>query len=549
MKLFKKFLIWLAIALGVLVAAFLAVFAYMYFAPGTSVLGFEYVLSKDNTQKTYTESTDLSVSGLQALEIVTDRTDIFICPNAESRELKVERYFDFSGFTKSVNANLSVLETIEKRSFDEKTTAFDKTFRIVVNEPSGWVSKNNSKIVVRVPTEIDINTIYAKSNGGNIYYYSDVEKVDGYLKCSDLYLKTDDSGIINITSLREVANYYLTSGDGNVIFNQEGTVSCTEDMKFYTNRGVLDIDTTLKVRNLYINSNNSKIGPQVNVYNLDGNLNVNAKSGRYKISTIGSVAKPKLVAMNLENAEINFGTVNARVSILADTNDVNNKVYINNLFAAEKENNFNIGSGSLTINKLVGNIAADLSSGNINILEADHLSSVYVYSTSGDINVKYKEYAEDNYNTKLIILTHTGDVDISNISCSSEITVLENSANSRLNLSYCAVANKNGTGLEHFIKAKDRKVNFAVTTNSEAFKCRLLTTTDIKYTGTAFAIKVLESDADYLLNQNEYKDHYKNNYRVGYVLDDLSGPINDYITYGKILIETTNDIYVSEKSN
>ena len=176
MKLFKKFLIWLAIALGILLACFLGIFAYMYFAPGNSVLGYEYVLTNDKTTKTYNNSTELSVGSINALEILTTSCDIYIFPNTESGELKIERNLNFSGLAKSVNAKLKVNESIDKRSFEEKETQFS-TFRVVVNEPTGWVSSNKSYIVVRVPTNININTIYAKSDGGNVYYNSNNEIV------------------------------------------------------------------------------------------------------------------------------------------------------------------------------------------------------------------------------------------------------------------------------------------------------------------------------------------------------------------------------------
>ena len=143
MKTFKKFLIWLAIAVGILIAIVLGIFAFMYFAPGNSVLGYEYVLTNDKTSKTFNSSTELSVGSINALEIQTSASDIYILPNTQSGELKIERNLNFSGLAKSVNARLNVLESIETKSFEEKENEYS-TFRILVDEPTGWVSANKS---------------------------------------------------------------------------------------------------------------------------------------------------------------------------------------------------------------------------------------------------------------------------------------------------------------------------------------------------------------------------------------------------------------------
>ena len=48
MKAFKKFLIYLACIVGIILLVVLFGFAILYFAPGTSILGYEYVLYNKN---------------------------------------------------------------------------------------------------------------------------------------------------------------------------------------------------------------------------------------------------------------------------------------------------------------------------------------------------------------------------------------------------------------------------------------------------------------------------------------------------------------------
>ena len=80
-KFFKKFFIYLAFIVGILLVAVLACLAFMYFSPGTSILGYEYVLYTNREKTTYTTSTPVSISGVQAIEVITEMTDVYIVPN------------------------------------------------------------------------------------------------------------------------------------------------------------------------------------------------------------------------------------------------------------------------------------------------------------------------------------------------------------------------------------------------------------------------------------------------------------------------------------
>jgi len=544
MKLFKKFLIWLAIALGILLVCFLGMFAFMYFSPGSSILGYEYVLTNDKTVTTYDKTTDLSVEFIEALEVTTNKADIYILPNTESEELKIERRLVFSGLARSVNADLNVLETIETKSFEEKENTYS-TFRVVVNEPTGWISENLSYVVVRVPTNITLNTIYAKSNGGDVYYISD--KDESILTCSDLYLKTSHLGLIDIKNNQPINNYYLTSGEGRVVFSQTDNIAC-ENMKFYTNTGALDItnangDATLNLNCLYIYSNNDKIGPKVVINKLNGNLNIDAKDGYYKINEIGSFSNNKTIAITLAESDIKFGTVYGYISLLSNSTNAKNNIEISNLNYTAQTHTFETGRGHLKIHSLTGNVAVDATSGDVSIAEATATSSVYVYTTSGDINVNYIKSKDNNKNTNLTAITHTGDVNISNMSCSSNIRIMENSSHSSLNIGYCAVA-----FVDHVVEAKNRKVNLKVTSLENKLRFRLLTTKAIQYIGPEVAYDILRGDPDYLLETIGY-ENFDFSYRFGYVPDEdenTNQGNNSFHLWGKILIYTTNDIFVQE---
>ena len=72
MKAWKKLLIYLAFILGILLVVVLICFAIMFFSPGTSILGYEYVLYNKKEVKEYTIATYPSISQMQAIEIITE---------------------------------------------------------------------------------------------------------------------------------------------------------------------------------------------------------------------------------------------------------------------------------------------------------------------------------------------------------------------------------------------------------------------------------------------------------------------------------------------
>lgn len=545
MKTFKKFLIWLAIAVGILIAIVLGIFAFMYFAPGNSVLGYEYVLTNDKTSKTFNSSTELSVGSINALEIQTTASDIYILPNTQSGELKIEKNLNFSGLAKSVNARLNVLETIENKSFEEKENEYS-TFRILVDEPTGWVSANNSYILVRVPTNININTIYAKSNGGDVFYVSNSD--DAVLKCDDLYLKTSGSGVIDINNSQQISNYYLTSGDGRVKFSQNDTITC-EQIKFYTNRGTFNMtnpsnSAVLNVNNFSVYSTEAKIGPQIIINKLNGNLNVEAQNGYYKINEIGSFSNSKVVALTLTKSNINFGNVYGFVSLLSNSGKPENNVSISNLtYADALTHTFEIGKGNLNISSLTGNIAVNASSGAVDIAQATATSNIYAYTTSGNVSINYAQSAENNKLTTLKVITHTGNVNLSNVSCGVQVKIMENSANSALNLGFCAKAT-----VESVVEAKNRKVNVTVTTLENRLRFRILSTKAVQFLGPKIGEDILSGDHDYLLETVGY-ENFAYSYRIGYVKDESVGTHyenNSFNMWGKLLVYTTNDVVVEE---
>lgn len=564
MKFFKKFLIYLAVILGGLVVVALGIFAYMYFAPNSPVLGLEYVSYKEKQSKTYTTSTELSVSGVKGVEIITEISDIYIFPNNNSDEIVVAQDQRFSGLAKSINSDLTLSVDVKNKSFEEKTTAL-KTFSVVVDEPAGWISKNNSYVAIYIPDSLAVDTIYAKSQSGNVFYASHNEE-GAILKCVNLYLKTYGAGKIDISNKQNslsdggISNYYLSTGSGNVVFNDTTSIEA-ETVKFSTDSGDLKItnstkDAVLKLSNgLYVTSNDSRRGPSVILNKLVGDLHVDAKNGYYKIDEIGAYGTYKSVAMTVSKSEINFGTVYGYVSILSHTAECENNISIDSLnYILENNysaniNNFETGRGNVVINSLKGDVAIDASTGSVNIKKADVESDIYTYSTSGSVYIKY-DYVEDydNADTDLKVITKTGNINLVNVSCLLEVKVQSQSANSSLNVAFSNVSYS--MLYDNIIEAGNRNVRLKLVGISDYLQFRIASTgvVELKPGVVGADISTPKSaqgatNDDYLLGYQQY-DGYTHSYRIGYTTTNETYLEKLFNSWGVLCIKNVGKISI-----
>ena len=558
-KFFKKFFIYLAFIIGILLVAVLACLAFMYFSPGTSVLGYEYVLYTNKTKDSYTTETALSINGIQAIEIVTGMTDVYIKPNKTSNEILVSHSEGLSGFCKSLNSDLNLSTKVVNKSFEESTTVY-KTFSINIDEPSGWIAKSNAYVYVYIPEELSINTIYVKSNGGNINYTSEVvyeekdpenEKqeieITKVLECVNLYMKTGDYGKLSIDTKNGISNFYLQTNLGKVDFLDVTTINANT-LKFETNSGLFsltnkDKTATLNLTNtLEIISYDDYTGPTIKIDNLNANLKVTANKGSYTINQIGSQGNNKTIAMTMNKGYVDFGKVYGYVSILSQGNEIENKVTIDELEYVGATNTIESGAGYINVKKLNGNASFDSTSGNISVGNATVISNIYAYSTSGNINIAYVGSTANNKDTNLIVLTKTGGINLKNISCSLDVQVLSNSKAS-LDITFTAVSHTDNT-----IDAKNRKVNIILKGVSDSLQSRLVCTKEVSIAeNTAGQLISSVTDQDYLVNLPEYTD-YSKAYRLGYTKDDSNYNTNAYDRWGKILLKTTGDVLVSSMS-
>ena len=569
MKGFKRFLVYLGIFVAIIIAAVLMCIAVMYFSPGTSILGYQYILYNKYNEETISIASGSGYEDVQAFEIKTGVTDVYIYPNLISNEIEIKHNQGLSGFVKTYSAGLNLTKSYSVKTFEDVNGQV-KTFTIEIEEPSGWVSDNDAYVSVYLPSLKNFDVLFVSTNGGTIDFFEEkeynVEGVDEPVKTTlsfeNYFLKTENyADIVMHENFGLNSSYYFTTDKGDVVFdvekhegyaldknNQPVTMVykylTVDTMKFTTNSGGFTFTTidglgSFSANNFIVRSYGDNIGPYIKINNLNvENFDVRADFGSFYIDNINAIANSDevpLVIMTLKNTTVNFGEVNGKVSILSEGNNVKNNIYINKLSNNDGINAFESGAGNIKINNLEGDASLDATSGNITVSSATVSSNIYAYTSSGSINIKYIFNRANNSTTKLTVITHTGNINLTNISCLLEVQVLSNSASSKLDLTFSAVVYQEG-GNDNIINAKNRDVNILLKGRSDYLQFRILSLEDVVIKNTP-GKEIERVDEDYLLTYSKYSDYTKM-YRVGYSKNETTYNEHDFDEWGKLLIST-----------
>ncbi len=553
MKTFKKSLVYILIVLFALIAIVLGTFAVMYFAPGTVVLGYEYVLCNNSQIREYTTETELSVENVEAVEIQTNMADIYVYPNAESNQIKVVEMLKFSGFVKQINSATSVDVSVVNKMFPQ-SSSYQKTFSISITEPTGWVSKNGSYVKVYIPENLNIETLFINSNEGDIKYTSDVG--ENNISFNDVYLQTSNYGKVFINNKQPVNNYYLSTGYSTLTFEDTNTITANK-IQFQTKSGNFVFSneassaTLNLVNGLYVSSTDDGSGPSIRVDNLNADLIVDSKKGYFNIGQIGQEADPKKIALSINGGNINFKKVFGNLSILTGEGNIQNNVSIENFKSTNLSNIIEAGNGNVSVQNVDASLSVETNSGNINLKKVAYDKAIAACSNSGDINIDYNFYAGKVEGSALNVITSTGNINLNNVSCKFDIKVLKPSSNKSLNINFSAIAEH-----DNKIDAADRNVNFVIVgTGGGTYKFRVLTTKTLEIADATVASEIVNTspqDRDNLVTTDEESVYYgyNHNYRVGYIKSEIDDvyTLNEYTTGGKILVKTQGSAKISSQS-
>ncbi|NCB48181.1 MAG: hypothetical protein EOM55_00920 [Clostridia bacterium] len=541
-KIPKSFTISLLVFLGSLIAIIAVSFCVMFFSPGTEILGYQYISYTNPMTRTYTESSSVSLSNINAIKIITNSSAISVNAGQTNSQIYVNYSRNIYGIVRSENSEIIFSDyVITNGSFEEdEINGTYRTLIIDITEPTGFVSSSDSIVQVYLPSNILFEVVYLSSENGNIIYNSTSQEKN--ISASNLYLMSS-GGDVTINNTQTCDNYYLKTKEGKVTFSS-ASISANK-VKFESEGGSLNLtnstnDATITVTDgLYIKSTGNTF---VCVNVLNGNLNIESQSGTFSFGQIGTSSSEKVVSVSSAQSTLNFGTVYGTLNAFSNDGVGNSTMTVAKLVnTSENIDSISSGSGNVVIEEINSPlISISSTTGNIYLQKVSTTTSVYSYSTSGIISVSYIESSTRKPETKVKVFSKTGSISLSNISGFFEVQVLENSSFSRLDIVLCAVCYEAGNEHTNIILAKNRNINLTFKGYENDLICRILSFREVLFVDSSTS-QVLDGDFDYILD--DYSG-YNYQYRVGYV-QPTNGVGAVYDGKGKIFLTNTENVVIS----
>ncbi len=556
MNFFKKFLLYFFIIVGAVVAIVGIVLAVMYFAPGTQVLGYEFLNYNQTKLVEFTAETNIKPTDFEAIEVNSKATQVYFLPSDKADVVYYTHREGMSGFVRVATSSLYVSAEVVEKSYSEE--ADGQTYRtLVLNvvEPEGvLMSQNNPILTVYLPSTL--NVLSANTEKGNIAFttLNKTKETEFTTLATKFYANSKNGGDIFIKNPTGTNNYYLYSTTGNVSFENPVTVDAS--VKFTTDTGKLTFSNPDP-------SSNSKLTGDLEVYSyidnkgptIDfsgavlGNVKVVADYVNLKISGgIGQKEAQTSFAITTDKSEINIlSTVYARMTLASKSTQNANNVTIDGLYydATEDEHILDVGLGSVTLGTTIGAVGIDATTGNVKVSNA--YDDVKIVTTMGDIFVAYNPDAEFDgapraVSGDLTIDTDEGNVEVKNLRGSLNVKVNSLKSEPKMDVHFLDIRK------DSLISAKTRRVNITTTASEKieaGYICRLLLTIGNADFGLSSGQRseITSGDYDFIDGEN-----YNAQYRLGYAKsqDDevyTGGLFNG--SYGKIVVNTSGKVYVS----
>ncbi len=542
-KKLPKYVSILLITIGLVLVFFIAAIGIMFFLPGTSILGFQYVSYTTPLTRTYTASSPISILNLKAVKIITDQSAVYVEAGANDSQISVNFNRKIYGFVKNQNSALIYKDDIVSDQTFEEDVAGYKTLVINISEPSGLIATGDSFVKVFLPSDISFDIIYLSSDHGALNYNSFANEKT--ITAKNLYLTSTDKDIF-INNTQPCDNYYLKTSSGKVQF-QNSTVTAKK-LKFESTSGSLNFtnsssDATLNLQNGMIVKSTGNVSVFVNT--LLGDLNIDAKvGGMFYFNNIGASGSYKIVTVHSISSTLHFGTLYGALNVSGNENVEKNTVSVTKLVSGNgATSTINSGSGAVNIEEADAEIlSVSSTSGYISLRKLSVDTSLNIYSLSGAISISYIEDNTSHPNTIIKVFTQFGNISLSNISAFYEIEVLENSGTARLDIVLSAVCHDAGNTRDNIILARNRNVNLTLKGYQNDLICRILSQKPMFFADSS-TTQVEADDYDYILDNSDY-ENYDYEYRVGY-----NKPENEvgaiYEGKGKVLVEGSGTVTIN----
>ena len=531
MKGVKNFWIWFGIIVLVCLLLLGACFGIMYLKPGTSLLGLKYISVQTKQTFVYSSSSDYSLEEVDSIYIRTDRSNIKFSLGRFNNFMEVIYENNYGGFSRSDGSSTYTDSIVN--------SGYNRTLNIITEENYTDLVSGESTINVLLPKNYNFSKITAITGTGSINFCS---KNDDYaISIGEIALSTGKYGDINMGQTGNVSNLTFNTYIGSVVFSGISEISANK-IEFNTASGSFLLDekeeTQLSTTNGFVVSSTGKAN--VKISKLLSSLRLNAVAGSYSFDSIGDEGEDREVIVNADNINFSAGKIYGYVSFL-DRNSyyVKNIISINELISTTDEpSSFIVGEGYLGISKIDTNLSASSTKGNISLNNINPQNSIYVFSESGDIYVKYRRSELSVNTTTTKVLSKTGNVNLENISGVLYLEILSPSENKTLNVSFNALCGNK----EDKIISKDRTPVLIWQGNSDDLICSMFAKGRASFVTQSGAPSIFGSEVtsedffEYMLN--EYPT-YSHQYRVGYQKGSLQ-----YASAGKLFVDGSKDIRV-----
>lgn len=525
----KKFWIIIGIiALSVLLIIG-ACFAFLYFKPGSSILGLKYVNVENRRDYVYRQDSDHPIADVDELYINTERCNITFLVSGYEDVMNVTHINKFAGFTRDEGTSSYSASVVPKGT--------KNIFNIYTSEKYEGLSSQESFLYIYLPTSYSFTKITAISQYGNISITTFGGDVD--IPVDNIILSTANEGNIYVNRLGTTNNVSFATTLGDVVFNQDSSVSFNK-VEFNTKSGSFKLKnstgTILNATDKFVV--NASGNASINIGLLNSNLELNAQGGDYFFDIIGSESDEKDVIVSGNNINFAAQQIYGMVSLYDnDSVNVSNKISINAIDST-RASVFTIGKGSARIKKVRADISISSTSGSIYLSEVDADCDVYAYSISGPIRIDYVEADGTHATTNTRVISKTGGIQLNNISGKLYVEVLGNSKTSNLAIAFNAIYNVE----DNFIISKDRDLALTWSGNSDALICRLYTKNLASFYTASGAVSTLGSEvttSDVLEHDLEDYPDYSHQYRIGYGKGSLK-----YAQAGKLFVDSSRDINI-----
>ena len=546
MSFFKKFLLYLLIIVGAVVAIIATVLAIMYFAPGTKVLGYQYSIYNAEKKVEFDSTTTIKPTDFEAIEVNSNLTKVFFKPSDKENTVYYIHREGLSGFVKVENSKLYVSAKVENKSFSEESGGTKyKTLVLDVIEPQGVALSENSPIItVFVPSNLKI--LSANTDKAEIGFVT--KNGDFETNVEKFYANSTAGGNILIREPKYTKNYYLYSTTGSVTFENPEVVNA--NVKYTTDNGKLSFvngDKAQLTGNLEVYSYLENKGPKLEFGKINGNVKITADYVDFSAKQVGLKENQSSLAITTNQSVINVNNIYARFTLASKNTKNRNEVTIGRLYYDKTADDhiLDVGMGSIAISDTVGAVGIDATSGNVAINNA--YDNVKIATTTGNIFVKFNpdamlDGADRAVQGNLIIDTDEGNVEIKNNRGELNIKTTSVKADLKMDIHYLDIKK------DSKIVAKNRNVNITTTTSEKVQAgntCRLLLVAGTADFGLSSGLRsqIVSGDADFITTPE-----YNSQYRMGYAKSSTDGVYTGGLYdnyYGKIVVNTTGKTTVS----